>query len=62
LRNTGLSGKIINGCAAADMEKIMIQTRDVQEVNSWRIYSRVLGNRISGIIPGSRPGDEGIRK
>jgi len=29
----------------------MIQNQEVQEVNSWRIYSKVLGNRISVDLP-----------
>jgi len=29
----------------------MIQTQEVQEVSSWRIYSKVLGNRISIDLP-----------
>jgi|GEM_PF-949789 len=33
------------------MRKNMIQNQDVQEVNSWRIYSKVLGNRISVDLP-----------
>lgn len=33
------------------MEKDMIQTQEVQEVSSLRIYSKVLGNRISIDLP-----------
>jgi hypothetical protein len=29
----------------------MIQPHEIQEINSWRIYSKVVGNRISVDLP-----------